>query len=196
MISFRANAGGLKGLTRYLVFFVIEVATRKVEIVGIHADPCEQQMLQWARNLTDAEDGFLKDKRILIHDRDPLYTKKFRETLRAAGVRSLKLPKRAPNLNPHAERYVLSIKSECLNKMIIFGERHLRYVVEQYNSHYLRERPHRVLGRRSSNPRHRCPSKARSSAVSAWAGCSRRTTARRRDSATEAPLVYQQALIR
>jgi len=149
---FSVDVLGFKGLTRYLVFFVIEVATRKVEIVGIHADPCEQQMLQWARNLTDAENGFLKDKRILIHDRDPLYTKKFRETLRAAGVRSLKLPKRAPNLNPHAERYVLSIKSECLNKMIIFGERHLRYVVEQYNQHYLRERPHRVLGRRIIEP--------------------------------------------
>ena len=149
---FSVDVLGFKGLTRYLVFFVIEVATRKVEIVGIHADPCETQMLQWARNLTDAEDGFLKDKRVLIHDRDPLYTKKFRQTLRAAGVRSLKLPKRAPNLNPYAERYVLSIKSECLNKMIIFGERHLRYVVEQYNEHYLRERPHRVLGRRIIEP--------------------------------------------
>jgi hypothetical protein len=85
-----------------MVFFVIELATRKVEIVGIHEDPCEDQMMQWARNLTDAEDGFLKGKRILIHDRDPLFTKKFRETLGAAGVRALKLPKRAPNLNGYA----------------------------------------------------------------------------------------------
>jgi len=149
---FSVDVLGFKGLTRYLVFFVIEVATRKVEIVGIHADPCETQMLQWARNLTDAEDGFLRDKRVLIHDRDPLYTKNFRQTLQAAGVRALKLPKRAPNLNPYAERYVLSIKSECLNKMIIFGEKHLRYVVEQYNQYYLRERPHRVLGRRIIEP--------------------------------------------
>jgi transposase InsO family protein len=149
---FSCEALGLKGITRYLVFFVIEVATRKVEIVGIHADPCETQMLQWARNLTDPEDGFLKDKRILIHDRDPLFTKKFRETLRAAGVRALKLPKQSPNLNPYSERYVLSIKSECLNKMILFGEKHVRYVIEQYNEHYLRERPHRVLGRRIIEP--------------------------------------------
>jgi transposase InsO family protein len=149
---FTVDSWGLKGLTRYMVFFVIDVSTRKVQIAGVHADPCETQMLQWARNLTDAEDGFLKDKRILIHDRDPLFTKKFRETLRAAGVRALKLPKRAPNLNPYAERYVLSIKSECLNKMIIFGEKHLRYVIEQYNEHYLRERPHRVLGRRIIEP--------------------------------------------
>jgi transposase InsO family protein len=149
---FAAEAWGLKGLTRYMVFFVIELATRKVEIVGIHADPCETQMMQWARNLTDAQDGFLKGKRVLIHDRDPLFTKKFRETLRAAGVRALKLPKRAPNLNPYAERYVLAIKSECLDKMILFGEKHLRYVVEQYNAHYLTERPHRVLGRRIIEP--------------------------------------------
>ena len=68
---FSVEAWGLKGLTRYMVFFVIEIATRKVEIVGIHTDPCETQMMQWARNLTDAQDGLLKDKRILIHDRDP-----------------------------------------------------------------------------------------------------------------------------
>ena len=149
---FSVEAWGLKGFTRYIVFFVIEIATRRVEIVGIHADPCETEMVQWARNLTDAQDGFLKDKRILIHDRDPLFTKKFRQTLRAAGVRALKLPKMSPNLNPYSERYVLSIKSECLDKMILFGEKHVRYVVEQYNEHYLRERPHRILGRRIIEP--------------------------------------------
>ena len=99
---FTLESIGLKGLTRYLVFFVIDVATRRVQIAGIHEDPAEPQMLQMARNLTDFEDGFLKDKRILIHDRDVLYTKKFRETLRAAGVRSLKLPKRSPNLDGYA----------------------------------------------------------------------------------------------
>ena len=149
---FSVDVFGFKGLTRYLVFFVIEVATRKVEIVGIHADPCEQQMLQWARNLTDTQDGFLEDKRILIHDRDPLYTKKFRQTLRAAGVRALKLPKRAPNLNPHAERLVRSIKSECLAKMIFFGESHLRRAVEQFVAHYHGERNHQGLGNQPIQP--------------------------------------------
>jgi hypothetical protein len=85
-----------------MVFFVIDLSTRRAEIVGIHPDPCETQMLQWARNLTDAEDGFLKDKRILIHDRDPLFTEKFQETLRATGVRCLKMPKQSPNLNGYA----------------------------------------------------------------------------------------------
>ena len=99
---FSVESWGLKGLTRYLVFFVVEIATRKVQIVGIHSDPCEEQMIQWARNLTDAQDGFLKGKRVLIHDRDPLYTKKFTDTLRAAGVRCLKMPKHSPNLNDYA----------------------------------------------------------------------------------------------
>ena len=63
-------------------------------------------------------------------------------------MRALKPPKMSPNLSPHAERFVLAIKSECLDKMILFGEEHVRYVIENYVSHYLRERPHRVLGRR------------------------------------------------
>ena len=145
---FSIEAWSLRGLTRYMVFFVIDLASRRVEIAGIHVDPCETQMLQWARNLTDAEDGFLKDKRVLIHDRDPLFTKKFRETLRAAGVRSLKLPKRSPNLNAYAESFVFSIKRECLNKMILFGERHVRHVIEQYAEHYNTERPHQGIGNR------------------------------------------------
>ena len=149
---FTTEAWTWTGLQRFLVFFVIELATRKVEIVGIHADPCETQMMQWARNLTDAENGFLKGKRILIHDRDPLFTKKFDETLRAAGVRSLRLPRRSPNLNPYSERFCLSIKSECLDKMILFGEQHVRYVVSEYVEHFLRERPHRVLGHRIIEP--------------------------------------------
>jgi len=99
---FSCEAWGLKGLTRYLVFFVIDVSTRCVEIAGIHVDPCEAQMLQYARNLTDAQDGFLKDKRVLIHDRDPLFTARFRQTLGAAGVHCLKTPKQSPNLNAYA----------------------------------------------------------------------------------------------
>jgi len=66
---FSVEAWTLKGLRRYLVFFVIDIASRRVEIAGIHADPCEAQMVQIARNLTDPENGFLKGKRILIHDR-------------------------------------------------------------------------------------------------------------------------------
>ena len=92
------------GLKRFLVFFVIDISTRRVEIAGIQADPCETQMLQWARNLTDAEEGFLKGNRVLIHDRDPLFTKRFQQTLKAGGVRCLKMPKQSPNLNAYCSR--------------------------------------------------------------------------------------------
>jgi putative transposase len=130
------------GLTRFLVLFVIDLATRQVEIAGIHHTPAEPQMLQWARDLSDPEDGFLACKQLLIHDRDPLFTKKFRQTLRGAGVRCLKMPKQSLNLNAYAESCVRNIKRECLSKMILFGERHVRHVAEQYVEHYNLERPH------------------------------------------------------
>ena len=145
---FSIEAWGLKGLTRYLVFFVIDISTRRVHIAGIHCDPCETQMLQWARNLTDAQDGFLKGKRILIHDRDPLFTKKFQQTLRMAGVRCLKMPRWSPNLNSFSESWVRSVKRECMDKIVFFSERQIRYVVEQYVEHYNLERPHKGLDHR------------------------------------------------
>jgi hypothetical protein len=128
-----------------MVFFVIDPATRRVEIAGIHADPCETQVVQWARNLTDAQDGFLKAKRILIHDRDPLFTKKLQKTLRVAGVRCLKMLLWSPNLNSFSESWIRAAKRECLDKIVFFGERHVRYVVEQYVEHHNLERPHKGL---------------------------------------------------
>lgn len=84
------------GLVRVVVLFVIELSTRRVEIAGFTTEPKGAWMTQVARNLTDVEDGFVVGKRFLIHDRDPLFTKEFRETLAAAGVESLRLPARSP----------------------------------------------------------------------------------------------------
>lgn len=100
----------------------------------------------------DCFDGFLHDKKYLIHDRDPLYTKDFRELLEKAGIRSVRLSPRCPNLNAYAERFVLSIKSECLDRMIIFGERHLRHVIDEYVGHYHMEWNHQGLGNRLIMP--------------------------------------------
>ena len=133
------------GLIRYAVFFVIDLPTRRVEIAGIAPIPDGLWMLQVGRNLTDAFDGFLRDKRYLLLDRDPLYTRDFRELLQKAGVTPLRLPPRTPNLNAYAERFVLSIKSECLDRMIIVGERHLRHVIDEYVEHYHLERNHQGL---------------------------------------------------
>lgn len=142
---FTVEAWTPKGLMRFLVLFVIDLSTRKVEIAGIHHTPCESQMLQWTRNLTDCHEGFLRGKRFLIHDRDVLFTTKFRDTMKAGGVRCLKMPKQSPNLNAFAESFVRTIKRECIDKMIFFGERQIRHVVGEYVEHYNLERPHKGL---------------------------------------------------
>ena len=133
------------GLVRYFVLFVIDLETRRVQIAGIVRQPHGTWMQQIARNLTDDVDGFLKGMRYLIHDRDPLFTDAFREVLRGARVECLKLPAHSPNLNAFAERFVLSIKSECLNKLVLLGEWHLRHAVTEFVEHYYDERNHQGL---------------------------------------------------
>jgi transposase InsO family protein len=134
------------GLVRYLVLFIIDLRTRRVEIAGIARRPDGEWMKQIARNLTDAEDGFLNGARYLIHDRDPLFTDAFRELLKLSDVKTVKLPARSPDLNAYAERFVLSIRSECLDQIIPLGERHLRKAVREYTEHYHVERNHQGRG--------------------------------------------------
>jgi putative transposase len=106
-------------------------------------------MKQMARNLTDHFDGFLRDTRYLIMDRDPLYTAGFRNILKGSGTKPVRLPARSPNLNAFAERFVLSIRSlqcyECLNKIIPLGEKHLRLAIREYMEHHHTERNHQGL---------------------------------------------------
>ena len=135
-----------RGLVRYLVLFVIDLKTRKIVIAGMSPAPDGQWVTQLARNLTDPESGFLMNARFLIHDRDPLFTEAFGITLANSGVRPIKLPAQCPNLNAYAERFVRSIKSECLAQVIPIGERQLRQAVKEYTEHYHRERNHQGLG--------------------------------------------------
>jgi hypothetical protein len=128
------------GLVRYLVFFVMDLRSRRVDIAGISKDPDGEWMARVARNLTDAADGFLKGARYLIVDRDPLYTAHFKMLLRSADVGLVRLPARSPNLNGYAERFVRSIKQECLRHIVPLGERHLLEVVREYVKHYHGER--------------------------------------------------------
>jgi putative transposase len=117
-----------RGLIRYMVLFVMDIATRKVRIAGIHTNPNGDWMKQVARNLTDSEEGFLKGKRFLILDRDPLFTKAFKEMLKDGGVAPVPTALAAPMMNAHAERFVRAVKDECLNKLILTNEAQLRYV--------------------------------------------------------------------
>jgi len=107
-----------RGLQRFMVLFLIELSTRKVEIAGIATAANGLWMSQIGRNLSGAGEGILQGKRYLIHDRDPLFTTEFLEMLADVGVKSVKLPPRSPNLNAHAERFVRTIKESCLERMI------------------------------------------------------------------------------
>jgi putative transposase len=134
------------GLVRYLVLFVIDLRSRRVRIAGLAPTPDGRWMRQAARNLTDGYDGFLAGHRYLVHDRDPLFTAEFRGILASSGVRAVKLPARSPNLNACAERFVRSIREECLSRVVPLGERHLRWLVTEYVEHYHLERNHQGLG--------------------------------------------------
>ncbi len=101
---FAVEALGLGGTVRYLVFFVIALKTRAVEIAGIRVDPDGEWMKQMARNLTDPVDSFLRSAKYLVHDRDPLFTAAFEAILKERGVKCAKIPAQSPNCNPHAER--------------------------------------------------------------------------------------------
>ena len=137
-----------RGLTRFAVLFVIELSTRRVEIAGIASEPDSAWMIQVSRNVTDVSDGFLMGKRYLIHDRDPLFTMAFRETLAGAGIQVVRLPPRSPNLNAYAERFVRTINESCLDRLILVGEQSLRRAVTEFIEHYHRERHHQGLGNR------------------------------------------------
>ena len=126
----------------------MELSTRRVEIGGIASRPNGLWMTQIARNITDGVDGFLKGKRYLIHDRDPLYTREFISMLAEQEIESVKLPPRSPNLNAHAERFVRTIKESCLEQMVLFGEDALRNAVSEFVLHYHLERNHQGLGNR------------------------------------------------
>ncbi|MFT4563952.1 MAG: putative transposase [Gammaproteobacteria bacterium] len=107
-----------KGLVRRAMLFIIDLQTRRVEIAGIVQQPDGQWMRQIACNISDVDDGFLNRCRYLIHDRDPLFTEAFRKILKSAEVETIKLPARSPNFNAYAERFVRSIKQECLGRII------------------------------------------------------------------------------
>jgi len=136
----------LRGLVTYYILFFIRIESRRVEIAGITRHPNEIWMKQVARNVTLDEQGFLAPCRYLLHDRDGKYTQSFRRLIASGGVTPVALPPMSPNLNAHAERWVKSVKDECLSKMILFSESSLRFVLQEYCAHYHGERNHQGKG--------------------------------------------------
>ncbi len=134
------------GLVTYYVLFLIHLESRRVTIAGVTRHPTEEWMEQMARNATDESTGCLREVRYVLHDRDTKFCPSFESILTAGGVKAVRLPARSPDLNAFAERWVRSVKEECLSKLILFGEGSLKRASAQFVEHYHAERPHQGKG--------------------------------------------------
>jgi putative transposase len=130
-------------LRRFYVLFFIELGSRRVHLAGCTTNPSGAWVAQQARNLSFT--GLFERMRFLIHDRDSKFTAAFDEVFRSEGIKVIHTPIRAPQANAYAERFVRSIRAECLDWLLILGRRHLERVLRVYTAHYNRERPHRGL---------------------------------------------------
>jgi putative transposase len=137
-----------RGLVAYYTVFVIDLASRRVQVLGSTPHPSELFMDQVPRMATAADDGLLVRHRLLICDRDRKWSRAVRRGFADAGIRVVLAPARAPNANAYAERFVRSIKEECLDPIIPLGERHFRHALTEFVEHYHRERNHQGLHNR------------------------------------------------
>ena len=152
---FTAEVWTLGGLVTYYVLFFLHLGSRKIHVAGVTPHPDEAWMVQVARNVTMEEWGFLAPGQYLIHDRDTKFCAAFQQIVDDAGVERVVLPPRSPNLNAYAERWVRSVKEECLSRLIRFGEASLRYALGQYVAHFHHERNHQGKGNVLLFPRSR-----------------------------------------
>jgi transposase InsO family protein len=160
-----------RGLVTYYVLFFIHLETRRVTLAGFTRHPTESWMTQMAQNAVGDPTAALGQCRYLLHDRDTKFWFAFDEVLASERVQSLRLPPRSPNLNAFAERWVRSVKYECLAKLILFGERSLQRALAEFIAHYHSERNHQGKGKRPTLP---CPSRADATSNSSLSRSSRR----------------------
>jgi putative transposase len=136
-------------LKRLYILFFIELASRRVHIAGITANPDGAWVNQQARNLVMRLDEEGLRTRFLIRDRDSKFSASFDEVFRSQGIRVIKAPVRAPQARAHAERWVGSLRREYLDRLLILGRRQLEHMLRVYSEHYNSHRPHRALGQRA-----------------------------------------------
>jgi putative transposase len=130
-------------LRRFYVLFFIELESRRVHLGGCTTNPTGAWVTQQARNLSFT--GIFERIRFLIHDRDSKFSGTFDEVFRSEGIDVIHTPIRAPQANAYAERFVRTVRAECLDWLLILGRRHLETVLHTYTAHYNGERPHRAL---------------------------------------------------
>jgi putative transposase len=131
-------------LQRICVLFFISLATRRLEYVACSSNPDGRWVAQQARNLV-MQFGDEQPFRFLIHDRDAKFSRAFGEVFRSDGIRVIRTPVQAPNANAYAERWVRTVRTDCLDRILILGRRHLEHGLRIYRRHYNEHRPHRAL---------------------------------------------------
>lgn len=131
-------------LRRYYVLFFIELSSRRVHLAGVTANPHGAWVTQQARNLVMARTDHSSPFRLLIRDRDAKFSATFDEVFRSEGIRVIRAPVRAPKANAYAERWVRSVRRECLDWLLILGRGHLEHGVKIYVQHHNEHRPHRA----------------------------------------------------
>jgi putative transposase len=141
-------------LQRLYCFFVIEIGSRYVHILGVTANPDGPWTTQQIRNLLMDLGDHAADFRFLVRDRAGQFTASFDALLASVGIEAVKIPPRSPRANAYAERFVLTARTEVTNRMLIFGQRHLRTILAQYEAHYNGRRPHRSRQLHPPRPDH------------------------------------------